>query len=74
MSYALIHEIKTSALVIYVPRDEKLRNHNQSDVAADENLATLELLPATIFLEKQKTKPKQSTNKNRIWFQKSINK
>ena len=48
MSYALIHEIKTSALVIYVPRDEKLRNHNQSDVAANENLATLEFLPATI--------------------------
>ena len=48
MSYALIHEIKTSARVIYVPRDEILRNHNQSDVAADENLATLEFLPATI--------------------------
>ena len=48
MSYALIHEIKTSALMIYVPRDEKLRNHNQSDVAANENLATLAFLPATI--------------------------
>ena len=48
MSYALIHEIKSSALVIYVPRNEKLRNHNQSDVAAEANLATLEFLPATI--------------------------
>ena len=48
MSYALIHEIKTSALVIYVPRNEKLRNHNQSDVAAEANLATLELLPPSI--------------------------